>query len=799
MAQARSLGQSVGVGGEVVMGAMVMGSSEIHNRPARPSARLADVREGTVSCHSLDVRAQRAPASNFPPREEPRDEDGGRLSRLTDLIQAVRKLDPDLGKDLEAEVTPLQRRLPLGLNFERHRPEVVEIPAQVPRRGSKVRVLPARGADDSGDSRVWQVVNLAEGLVEVVDFRAQDPEVRYVPADDLVVVAEFKDAIYPGLRVDERVETSADRPFHCVINGENFHALELLTFTHTGLVDAIYIDPPYNTRANDWKYSNDFVDPDDEYAHSKWLAFMERRLKVAKRLLNPQHSALIVAIDEKEVLRLGLLLEQTFPEATVQMVTTVISAKGAVRRGQFSRVEEHLFFVTIGEATVERGSSNMLPTYREEGDEPRAVDEVEDDAEEALTPVDWLGLRRREPGSVRTSRPNQFYPVFYHVENGNIHSIGDAITPEISRISVSTPPGCVAFWPLKPDGTEMIWGLTPEVLRNHLVNGYVKVKWNKARETGTVYYLPGGTIQGIAEGRITVVGRKSDGSVEAYVGAGTSSVAPKRVWHSRSHNAETGGTAMLAALVPGRRFPYPKSLYAVEDALRFVIGGNKKAVVLDFFAGSGTTAHAVMRLNREDGGSRHSILVTNNEVSAAEALELRSEGLRPGDPDWEKHGICDWITKPRVKSAITGRTPDGRAISSRASYRYGQEFPMAEGFDENAAFMTLTYESPWGVSAGRSFAALAPLLWMHAGSDGQCISSLDGGWAVGETYAILEDLDNSTPFLTAIRLNESVRTAFIITDDERRYQMVTGELPEDVEAIRLYEDYIRNFQISMDD
>ena len=133
--------------------------------------------------------------------------------------------------------------------------------------------------------------------------------------DDLVVVAEFRDTIYPGLVTTEKVQRGGDKPLHTVINGENYHVLKALTWTHRGKVDAIYIDPPYNTGAKDWKYNNDYVEGDDLYRHSKWLAMMERRLLLAKELLNPADSVLIVTIDEKEYLRLGLLLEQVFPEA----------------------------------------------------------------------------------------------------------------------------------------------------------------------------------------------------------------------------------------------------------------------------------------------------------------------------------------------------------------------------------------------------------------------------------------------------------------------------------------------------
>lgn len=140
-------------------------------------------------------------------------------------------------------------------------------------------------------------------------LRAASTETQSVALDDLVVVAEFRDTIYPGLVSTGKVERDGNKPFHTVINGENYHVLKALTYTHLGKVDVIYIDPPYNSRAKDWKYNNDYVEPDDLYRHSKWLAMMERRILVAKDLLNPTDSVLIVTIDENEYLRLGLLLK----------------------------------------------------------------------------------------------------------------------------------------------------------------------------------------------------------------------------------------------------------------------------------------------------------------------------------------------------------------------------------------------------------------------------------------------------------------------------------------------------------
>lgn len=176
-------------------------------------------------------------------------------------------------------------------------------------------------------------------------------EPRPVAVDDVVPVAEYDQPIYAGLKETGRVERGGDKPYQVVINGENYHALETLAFAYAGKVDCIYIDPPYNTGARDWKYNNDYVDGSDVYRHSKWLAFMERRLKLAKQLLNPNDSVLIVTIDEKEYARLELLLESVFPNATgIQTVSITINKNGVARGNQFKRADEYAVFCFFGTA-----------------------------------------------------------------------------------------------------------------------------------------------------------------------------------------------------------------------------------------------------------------------------------------------------------------------------------------------------------------------------------------------------------------------------------------------------------------
>lgn len=702
------------------------------------------------------------------------------MSRLTDLIAKAKAKDPQLAADLDREIKILSSRLPFGLNFERHSPEVIELPLRPIRKGDKVRVLPERGSTKKGDQRLWQVktIHKAREVADLELLDAADVETQTVALSNLVVIAEFRDTIWPGMISTGKVQRGGDKPFHSVINGENYHVLKALTYTHRGKVDAIYIDPPYNTGAKDWKYNNDYVEGDDIYRHSKWLAMMERRLLVAKELLNPADSVLIVSIDEKEYLRLGLLLEQLFPEARIQMVSSVIKPEGTNRPAEFSRTNEFLFFVMFSDARV-------IPTNDDMSGRRAPATEV---------PIEWRNLRRRENSSVRAARPNQFYAVFVNEHTCSIHSVGEPLPPDVDRQSVVPPTGCVAVFPLKPDGTEMLWGLTPSALQSLVSNGFARVaNSGRGASSMTIQYLAKGTITAIHSGDVTITGKDDQGAVQGFYSEKSS--MPKTTWSKDSHNAQTSGTLILTTLLPGRRFPFPKSLYAVEDSLRFFVKNKPEAVILDFFSGSGTTAHAVMRLNKQDGGRRQCISVTNNEVAADEQKKLREQGLRPGDLEWEKWGICDYITKPRVQAAITGKTPDGEPI--KGDYKFTDEFPMSEGFEENVEFFTLTYEAEKSVSYNLAYARIAPLLWLRAGARGKRIDKLPAeGWEVTDAYGLLSAVDQATPFIEAIRHARDMRVAFIVTDDDRHFQSVARRLPKGVEPVRLYESYLTNFSFT---
>lgn len=703
------------------------------------------------------------------------------MAALDDLLTRVE--DPALRADLEREIAPLRGDQTLGLVFERHMPEQVRLYGHAIRRG----LIVTDTKDD--DETEWLVMRVREGKASLTRRDASGTyEETQRDVDSLVVIRRFGDPIYPGLRTVETVRRGGDKPFHPVIKGENYHVLETLLFSHEGKIDAIFIDPPYNTGARDWKYNNDYINKDDRYRHSKWLAMMERRLRIARRLLRPERSVLIVSIDENEVHRLGLLLEELFPASKIQMVTAMINPAGAHIIDQFSRIDEHLFFVHVGAARPMRTTADTTPGKSKAKD-----------AEGNIKPFQWTGLLRRGGNSRREDTKEKFFPVYIHASEGRIVGCGDSVPLGVDRVTAEEPPeGCIAQWPIKKDGSEACWQLSPPTFRKYLDAGRVRIAPRK-KGTGRfgLYYLTRGDMDAIEAGELVVEGTDERGAMIVRTAAEMERrVVGKTMWTNDAYNARENGTKLLPHLIPGRSFPFPKSLYLVEDALRFYVGDNRRAVILDFFAGSGTTAHAVMRLNREDAGSRTCITVTNNEVSESEAEALRAEGHVPADPEWEAHGIFEFVTKPRLTAAVSGRRLDGTLATGE--YRYGEKYPLAEGFEENVEFFELTYEDRDLVKVNYAFEAIAPILWLRAGAAGPRIDRIEGGWAlpVNGRYGILFNPDEWPSFAEAIAESATVTHAFVVTDSDAVFQRVAAELPSDLDTARLYEAYLTSFAIN---
>ena len=275
------------------------------------------------------------------------------MAAINDLISQIQ--DPELRDRIQKEVNKLAKQKKFGLVFEDHMPECTPLYDMPIKRGSSVMLR------DNKDNKAIYFVVKVDGDIAYCVKKDNNTESSYFNLNEIVRVAEFGEPIYPYLKpVDSICNAPDSNLWHTLIEADNYHALQLLEYLYCGKVDCIYIDPPYNTGAKDWKYNNDYVDGADAYRHSKWLSMMEKRLRIAKKLLNPNDSVLIITIDEKEYLHLGCLIEEIFPDANMQMITSVISRNGTSRENEFSRVEEYIFICRFGSMGVVRTNDNML-------------------------------------------------------------------------------------------------------------------------------------------------------------------------------------------------------------------------------------------------------------------------------------------------------------------------------------------------------------------------------------------------------------------------------------------------------
>lgn len=700
------------------------------------------------------------------------------MAAIHDLLQQVS--DPALRERLEAEIDRMTKQKKFGLVFEDHLPECTPLYDMPVTRGAKVAL---RGGNVSD---IFTVLKIENGIASCV--RKGEAELHEFPVGELLCVAEFGEPIYPYLKPLDSVCNAPDSDlWHTLIEADNYHALQLLEYLYAGKVDCIYIDPPYNTGARDWKYNNDYVDGSDSYRHSKWLSFMQKRLKIAKRLLNPKDSVLIVTIDEKEYLHLGCLLEEMFPAENIQMISSVINPKGNRRDNQFSRCEEYIFFVYIGDAAITSNGTDML----------RQIDKDSSDEEDKSIRLRGL-LRQASNHGKRTDRPNLFYPLLFDKESGKFLGHGPVLPLSESRDSYNPPENAVAMWPIGSNGTELTWNLQPETLMSKHTQHFLSFgKWDGKQRTG--YYLSAGQEENFKKGMYEIVGVDDDGAYQIQLkDTAAKDVRPLTIWHRKEHSASEYGTAFLNSIIGSGRFSFPKSVYAVKDTIRFFVANKPNALIVDFFAGSGTTLHAVNLLNAEDGGHRRCIMVTNNEVSVDEAKALTEKGYQPGDAEWNKLGIARYVTWPRTVCSIEGHDVNGQPLKGKY---LGSDLPMADGFKANTAFFQLSFLNKTMVALGRQFRELLPVLWMKAGAHGPCPSltadELPDMLVLPENkFAVLLDESAFSDFLPLVQDVPEIQTVFLITDSSDGYLEMIAHL-DGKETYQLYRDYLDNFRINI--
>ena len=421
---------------------------------------------------------------------------------------------------------------------------------------------------------------------------------------------EFEEASRGKLPVlveeEERaIDAGGEGPTHIMIEGDNYHALSVLNYTHEGKVDVIYIDPPYNTGAKDWKYNNNFVDDNDAFRHSKWLSFMNNRLVLAKDLLH-KNGVLICTIDENEHATLGLLLQELFLEYEIVCIT-IIHNPGGIQGKNFSYCHEYAYFIfpKNGLFISKKNRDNVPPTPLR----------------------DW-----GKESSKREAAKNCFYP--FIVKENKIIEIGEVCPDDFHPIksNLVRKDKSVVIYPIDKKGVERKWRFSRqsvEAIKDELFCKEIK-------------------------GEYVILRKKQD-------------YRWKTVWDDTKYNANIYGTQLLNKIIR-KEFPYPKSLYAVMDCIKAIIHDKGGAVILDFFAGSGTTGHAVMELNKEDGGQRQFILCTNNE-----------------------NGIAEEVCSPRVRKVMEGyrsaRGQDVEGLGGKLRY-FRTDFVPDEQTDANKKRIT---------------------------------------------------------------------------------------------------------------
>jgi adenine-specific DNA-methyltransferase len=389
--------------------------------------------------------------------------------------------------------------------------------------------------------------------------------------ENIVLECQYK---VPILREIKSRSVGKETPINVLIEGDNYHALSVLNYTHKGKIDVIYIDPPFNTGKKTWKYNNDYVGKDDEYKHSKWLNFMKNRLVLAKNLLK-EKGALICAVDENECATLGLLLQQIFFNCKVDCISVIHNPRG-IQGKNFSFCHEYAYFV--------------YPDDKEQyiGTKPRPIPSLRN-------------LRDNGGGSLRTDGKTCFYPIY--VKNNKIIGCGEVPSEKFNpkKQFSKLKNGMLEVWPIDDDGVERKW--------RYSVNSF-------------------SDIQDLLQCKV-----KKDSVIIQIL---KEEDRYKTVWYDKKFDANEYGSKLLRRIV-NEDFPFPKSLYTVKECLEAVCKKNKQAVVLDYFAGSGTTGHAVLEMNKEDRGSRSFILCTNNEGN-----------------------ICEDICYPRIKNVIEGYKYKGK-------------------------------------------------------------------------------------------------------------------------------------------
>ena len=391
-------------------------------------------------------------------------------------------------------------------------------------------------------------------------------------------------------------DTKNQKP-NIIIEGDNYHALSVLNYTHKQKFDVIYIDPPYNTGNNSWIYNNDYFNKEDSFRNSKWISFIFRRLTLAKKLLK-QNGVICITIDNFEIHNLRHIMERIFQDREIIITVIEHNLRGRAT-DNFSLTHEYVLWA------VPKGKKTITRTVEIAKDITR-------------------NLRRTGTDHRRIDVPTQFYGIEVNVQTLKIISVTEAIYEK--KLPKTKDKDTVYVWPIRDDGVEARW-----------------------------YY---GRDRVLREANDTVYAKKISNTIQIHYHQAGTPMHRKSVWSDRDKpngerklDSSTYGSELLTDIIGENEFSFPKSLYAVMECIKSA-SSKKDALILDFFAGSGTTGHAVLELNKEDKGTRRFVIVTNNELKKETKDELEKRNAT--EEEIISEGVCRKICYPRIKNVISG-------------------------------------------------------------------------------------------------------------------------------------------------
>jgi adenine-specific DNA-methyltransferase len=397
---------------------------------------------------------------------------------------------------------------------------------------------------------------------------------------------KMKESI-PVLKEDEtkHILHGSENPNHILIEGDNLNALTALSYTHEGMVDVIYIDPPYNTGNKDFAYYDDFcdeyrqipyVDREDSYRHSKWLSFMEKRLKIARRLLSDK-GVIFISIDDNEQANLNILCDEIFRHDNYEAtITYVRKTSGKADSSNFVKSTEYILVYSKNKEWIASSlvaEEKVTARYNKIDADGRKYRETD--------------LRKTGNADRRIDRPFMYYP-FYYRPNTN-----ELLVRQSEDIILKSQ-GFIEIFPIKPDGEEGRW------------------RWAYTSSTEGIENLIAKEMPKYP-GKYTIYEKDYIDKKEEV-----RTVKEHTSWDRKEFNSDNAMADFKALGFGNQDFPYPKSTELIKHIL--FLSNFNKGTILDFFAGSGTTMQAAMQLNAEDGGHRQCILVTNNENNICEEV-----------------------------------------------------------------------------------------------------------------------------------------------------------------------------------